>query len=45
MRKVGWIVNYRGQDRLPPAVSLTGFVAPRRPRRPAPLRKRGSRRR
>jgi hypothetical protein len=44
-RKVGWVVNYKGQDRLSPSVSLTGFLKPRQPRRPAPLRKRGSRRR
>jgi hypothetical protein len=45
VRKVGWVVNYRGQDRVSPRANLTGFVAPRRPRRPAPLRRRGSRRR
>jgi hypothetical protein len=44
MRRVGWVVNYRGQDRLPPTVSLTGFVRPRHQPRPAPLQRRPARR-
>jgi hypothetical protein len=46
-RRTGWTQGYRtgNQDRLPITVSLSGMLRPRQPRRPAPLRKRGSRRR
>jgi hypothetical protein len=44
MRTVGWVRDYAGQDRVSPRSNLTGFVRPRRPTRPAPLRRRPARR-
>jgi hypothetical protein len=45
-RRTGWTQDYRtgNRDRLPASESLSGMLRPRRPTRPAPLRRRPVRR-